>query len=73
VVLDANTVKWFERQGGLKRELGDVFRAKLLSKGGSVDAMQLFQDLVGHEPRIQDLLERRGLAPAAGKPATKRK
>jgi peptidyl-dipeptidase Dcp len=66
-VLDANTVRWFEARGGLKRELGDAFREKLLSKGGSVDAMQLFRDVVGHEPKIEPLLERRGLS--AGKTA----
>ena len=66
-VLDANTVGWFEANGGLKRELGDAFRAKLLSRGGSVDAMQLFRDVVGHEPKIEPLLERRGLS--LGKPS----
>ncbi len=60
-VLDANTVQWFKANGGLKRELGDAFRAKLLSQGGSQDALTLFRNVVGHEPRIQPLLERRGL------------
>ncbi|MHB1284579.1 MAG: M3 family metallopeptidase, partial [Metallibacterium scheffleri] len=48
--------------GGLKRENGDAFRGKLLSKGGSVDAMTLFRDFYGAEPDIRPLLERRGLA-----------
>jgi peptidyl-dipeptidase Dcp len=60
-VLDANTVQWFKANGGLKRELGDTFRAKLLSQGGSQDALTLFRGVVGHEPQIQPLLERRGL------------
>ncbi len=60
-VLDANTVEWFKQHGGLTRENGDRFRAKLLSQGGSKDAMELFTDFAGHEPRIQPLLERRGL------------
>lgn len=60
-VLDANTVEWFKTNGGLKRELGDAFRAKLLSQGGSQDALTLFRSVVGHEPQIQSLLERRGL------------
>ena len=60
-VLDANTVQWFKANGGLKRELGDAFRAKLLSQGGSQDALTLFRNVVGHEPRIQPLLERRSL------------
>jgi peptidyl-dipeptidase Dcp len=60
-VLDANTVAWFENNGGLTRENGEHFRAALLSQGGSRDALQLFRDFAGHEPRIEPLLERRGL------------
>lgn len=60
-VLDADTVKWFEENGGLKRENGDHFRNTLLSKGGSVDAMQLFRNFRGADPSIEPLLERRGL------------
>ncbi|HET8818347.1 MAG TPA: M3 family metallopeptidase [Xanthomonadaceae bacterium] len=60
-VLDANSVKWLEEHGGLTRANGDHFRATLLSQGGSKDALELFQDFAGHEPRIEPLLERRGL------------
>lgn len=60
-VLDADSVEWFRENGGLKRENGDHFRNTLLSKGGSVDAMQLFRDFRGREPKIEPLLERRGL------------
>ena len=63
-VLDANTQKWFRDNGGLSRKNGDHFRATLLSKGGSVDAMQLFRDFAGHEPQIEPLLEKRGLTGA---------
>ncbi|MGH8215006.1 MAG: M3 family metallopeptidase [Rhodanobacteraceae bacterium] len=65
-VLDANTVEWFKQHGGLTRENGDRFRAKLLSQGGSKDAMELFTDFAGHEPRIEPLLERRGLDSTGG-------
>jgi peptidyl-dipeptidase Dcp len=60
-VLDADTVKWFEENGGLKRENGDHFRETLLSKGGSQDAMELFRDFRGADPSIEPLLERLGL------------
>jgi peptidyl-dipeptidase Dcp len=60
-VLDADTVEWLKAYGGLKRENGDQLRAKLLSRGGSEDAMVLFRNLVGHEPKIEPLLQRRGL------------
>ncbi len=64
-VLDADSVEWFKKHGGLKRENGDIFRAKLLSRGGSADPMSLFRDVTGGDPYIQPLLERRGLAPVA--------
>lgn len=67
-VLDANTVDWFKARGGLQRANGDAFRAKLLSQGGSRDAMSLFRDVVGHEPKLEPYLERRGLAIAPAKP-----
>ncbi len=60
-VLDADTVEWLKARGGLQRANGDQLRTKLLSRGGSEDAMVLFRDLVGHGPEIQPLLERRGL------------
>jgi len=60
-VLDADTVRWIKKHGGLKRENGDRFRSMLLSRGGSKDALQLFRDFTGEEPDIQPLLERRGL------------
>ena len=60
-VLDADTVEWFKEQGGAERINGDWFRAKLLSRGGSRDAMELFRQFRGRDPRIEPLLERRGL------------
>ncbi|MET4570984.1 M3 family metallopeptidase [Rhodanobacter soli] len=60
-VLDANTVEWIKANGGLTRANGDRFRATLLSRGGSKDALQLFRDFTGQEPKIEPLLKRRGL------------
>ncbi len=69
-VLDANSVEWFKQHGGLKRENGDHFRRTLLSQGGSQDAMKLFRDFAGHDPKIEPLLEKRGLtAPETAVPA----
>ncbi len=65
-VLDANTQQWFKQHGGLSRANGDRFRQTLLSRGGSVDAMELFQDFAGHAPQIEPLLEKRGLTPGGG-------
>ena len=66
-VLDANTQKWFRDNGGLSRANGDHFRKTLLSRGGSVDAMELFRNFAGHEPQIEPLLEKRGLTGAESK------
>ncbi len=60
-VLDADTAKWIRDHGGLTRANGDRFRSMLLSRGGSVDAMELFEKFYGGKPDIQPLLERRGL------------
>lgn len=63
-VLDAESVDWFNENGGLTRANGDHFRAQLLSRGGAVDAMTLFRNFRGRDPRIEPLLQRRGLKPA---------
>ncbi len=61
-VLDADSVDWFRRNGGLTRKNGDHFRATLLSRGGSREAMELFRDFTGRaEPDLKPLLKRRGL------------
>ncbi|MCF7220630.1 M3 family metallopeptidase [Marilutibacter chinensis] len=65
-VLDANSVQWFKDNGGLTRANGDHFRETLLSQGGSQDAMKLFRDFAGHDPKIEPLLEKRGLSATTG-------
>ena len=60
-VLDADSVKWFQENGGMKRENGDHFRNTLLSQGGSQDAMELFRKFRGADPSIEPLLDRLGL------------
>ncbi|MEO5565166.1 MAG: M3 family metallopeptidase [Luteimonas sp.] len=60
-VLDADSVEWFKKNGGLTRENGDHFRNTLLSRGGSKEALELFKDFAGRDPWIEPLLERRGL------------
>ena len=64
-VLDADTVEWIKQHGGLQRANGDRFRDRLLSRGGTADALGLFRDFTGGEPDIKPLLVRRGLEPRA--------
>jgi len=70
-VLDADSVEWFKENGGLSRKNGDWFRQKLLSRGGSVDAMDLFRGFRGRDPKLEPLLERRGLNAAGAATAAK--
>lgn len=60
-VLDADTVEWFHENGGLTRENGDRFRARLLGVGGSKDPLEAYRDFRGRDPEIAPLLTRRGL------------
>ena len=60
-VLDAGSVEWFKKNGGLTRKNGDHFRDTLLSQGGSKDAVGLYRTFSGGEPDVGPLLKRRGL------------
>jgi peptidyl-dipeptidase Dcp len=60
-VLDADSVEWFKQNGGLTRKNGDHFRNTLLSRGGSLDALDLFRNFRGAAPDVKPLLKRRGL------------
>jgi peptidyl-dipeptidase Dcp len=62
-VLDADTVEWFREHGGLRRKLGERFAVELLSRGGAVDPMEAYATVLGRPPRVEPLLERRGLTP----------
>jgi peptidyl-dipeptidase Dcp len=59
--LDADTVEWFKENGGLTRKNGDHFRKTLLSRGGTLDAMQMYRNFRGRDAVIAPLLDRRGL------------
>jgi peptidyl-dipeptidase Dcp len=59
--LAADTTLWMKEHGGLNRKNGDHFRATLLSRGGSADALQLYRNFSGRDAGVQALLERRGL------------
>lgn len=60
-VLDADSVLWIRENGGLDRATGDHFRDTILSRGGSLDAMEMYINFAGREPGIEALFERRGL------------
>jgi len=60
-VLVADSIEWFKSHGGLLRANGQHYRDTVLSHGGSVEAMTLFQEFTGSGPDVGPLLRRRGL------------
>jgi peptidyl-dipeptidase Dcp len=62
-MLDRDTRKWFLDHGGLTRANGDIFRAKVLSQGGTRDYFEMYRSLTGHDPDVGPMLEARGLVP----------
>ncbi|MBX9042775.1 peptidyl-dipeptidase Dcp [Enterobacter ludwigii] len=54
--------QWFVEQGGLTRENGQTFREAILSRGNSSDLAELYRQWRGHDPRIEPMLENRGLS-----------
>jgi peptidyl-dipeptidase Dcp len=60
-VLARDSGQWFYRHGGLTRENGDVFRAKILSRARTEEPRVLFEKFYGGPPQIEPLLEWRGL------------
>lgn len=61
-VLDADAFKAFKETGDLfNKEKAKLFRENILSKGGTEDPMILYKKFRGQEPKIEALLEKRGL------------
>ncbi|EOV3154702.1 peptidyl-dipeptidase Dcp [Enterobacter ludwigii] len=54
--------QWFVEQGGLTRENGQKFRDAILSRGNSTDLAELYRNWRGHDPRIEPMLDNRGLS-----------
>ena len=61
-VLDADAFTRFRDSGIFSREIGQQFRANILSKGDSEDPAELYRRFMGREPDPAALLQRSGLA-----------
>jgi peptidyl-dipeptidase Dcp len=60
-VLNHDTYAWFTEHGGMTRSNGKRYRDMILSRGSTDDAAALFRAFRGRDPRIEPLLEQRGL------------
>ncbi|MCK9280522.1 MAG: M3 family metallopeptidase [Melioribacteraceae bacterium] len=61
-VLDADAFEAFKESGNLFNPvIAKSFRENVLSKGGSDEAMTLYKNFRGAEPKVEPLLKRKGL------------
>ncbi|MFC0153465.1 M3 family metallopeptidase [Xanthomonas dyei] len=60
-VIDDDAFDWISENGGLTRKNGDLFRARILAPGNSVDVTKLYRDFRGRDPSVKALLKDRGL------------
>ncbi len=61
-VLSSDAYSLFEEKGIFDRQTGESFLHNILEKGGSRDAMTLFKNFRGREPRIDALLRHNGIS-----------
>ena len=59
-VMDADAFAAFEENGLFDKATADAYREHILSKGGTIDAMQMYINFRGRKPSYEGLLERRG-------------
>ena len=60
-MLDRDSRQWFLDNGGLTRANGDHYRQTVLSRGGTEDYFQMFENFAGRRPDITPMLRARGL------------
>lgn len=60
-VLDSDAFQAFKEKGLFDQQTAQAFRKKILEKGGTEDAMEMYKNFRGREPSVEPLLEKRGL------------
>ncbi len=60
-VLEADAFALFEEKGVFDPETANALRKNILSKGGSIDPMELYKNFRGQEPDVKALLKKTGL------------
>lgn len=59
-VMDADAFGAFRENGLFDQATADAYRENILSKGGTRDAMEMYVNFRGREPKFEAILERRG-------------
>jgi len=60
-MLDRDSREWFRENGGLTRANGQHYRDTVLSRGGTMDYFEMYENFAGRAPNVQPMLEARGL------------
>jgi peptidyl-dipeptidase Dcp len=60
-VLDNDAFEAFKEKGIFNKDVAESYRKNILEKNGTMDAMQMFVNFRGREPKIEPLLKNRGL------------
>jgi peptidyl-dipeptidase Dcp len=60
-VLGADSFAWFTENGGMTPANAQKFRDGILSRGGTMDAHEMYVKFRGGEPKVDPLLKQRGL------------
>ncbi|TCD05574.1 M3 family peptidase [Erythrobacteraceae bacterium CFH 75059] len=60
-MLDHDSREWLRQNGGLTRANGQRWRDTVLSRGGTMDYLEMYRNFTGREPNVRPLLEARGL------------
>lgn len=60
-MLALDTGKWFDENGGLKRENGQRYRNMILSKGNTIEYKEAYKAFRGSDPDVSAILETKGL------------
>ncbi len=61
-ILDADAFQAFKETGDVfNKKYADAFRSNILEKGGTVDPMKLYVNFRGRQPKIDALMQKRGL------------
>jgi peptidyl-dipeptidase Dcp len=60
-VLDNDAFEAFKEKGIFDASVASLYRKNILEKNGTMDAMQMFVNFRGREPKIEPMLKNRGL------------